>query len=687
MPRKRRRKETPQQKARTRRRHLLTLFAIVMAVYLSALGGSFVWSDREDVLQGQHRITTWSDIPAALTLPRERYRARLDGGAPDLNHGSWQPSVIFSNSLSWTLWGDCALCWHLENILWHLLTVFGLYVLGRHLLTEHRYANGMAFWAAALFAAHPAAVASVAWIGGRPELLSGAFGIASLAIFSRLQATTNMPRKHHRRWLIGLTLSAIVAMGASEVAYLLPVAALLIAGMSAKQRGRSAVRGIAPMRWQGIGLLFAVLAAFLIWRYLFVGGMHFSGPYPSESFINNLGSGLRHLWYFIEQATLPAEPVISDVWKISNGWGAGEVAALLGTLLLVGAVLFGLRLGHPSAFGGAWFLLWLLPGIGLIPSDRYHNEQSLYLAIWGMVLALVFATTLAWRPIGRQLVRGSETIIFAPVLVVFVVISGFSNARWWSHERLFESEIASDPLYMEGRVQLAKLALEQNKPVDALNHLLTAIESHSKKKFTGYWDGATTYRLLGETQLRMALYDDAVGSLKRSLELRPASARTWQLLGQTYLEMGQYVEAEQSLRMAQQSAPQRVSIRADLGVALIMQRKIKQGRVYLEAALMNPKSSNYLRQSAMGISLLEERKYAAAEKHLRAALSFRERSNTRAALAYDLWKQGREQEALENLSIALQTEDDGAAYVNWVNQQMQSEPSVLPGGSSVLIGQ
>ena len=136
--RRKRQRETPQQIARTRRRHIWALVALSLLVYVSALPGEFVWTDHQDILQGEYRLTDWNDVGDALTLPASQYRARFDGAAPDLQKGAWQPAAILSNTLSWWLWGDCKVCWHLETLLWHLLVVIGLYVVGRQVLAQQR---------------------------------------------------------------------------------------------------------------------------------------------------------------------------------------------------------------------------------------------------------------------------------------------------------------------------------------------------------------------------------------------------------------------------------------------------------------------------------------------------------------------------------------------------------------------
>lgn len=669
----RRRKQTPQQIARTRRHHLLALFIITFAVYISALPGDFVWHDYGDILEGQHRLTGLSDVDEALTLPRSRYRARFDGTAPELNSGSWQPGTLISNTLSWSLWGKCTFCWHLENLLWHLLVVFALYALGRHVLSEEHQGNTIAFWAAALFAAHPAGVSTIAWIGGRPELLAAAFGTLGLVAFTRLPATTAVRRNHIVRWIIGLFGLGLAAMLSHESAYLLPLAALLIATLGARQRGRDAFSGVAPSRWQGIGLLFGALFLVLLYRQLLVGGLHFPGSYPADGFFNNFGTALRHLWHFVEQALLPSEPVISDAWPITQGWGAGEVAALLGTLLAIGAVTVGLSLGYAAAFGIAWFLLWITPGVGVFPNDHYHSDHFLYLANWGLMLSVVYGIARIWRPLGRQLVRGSEAIVFAPLLVVLMVISGFSNARWWNHESLFEGEIASDPYYIEGRIQLAHHALRNNQPVDALNHLFEALQSLEDRQFTGYWDAAETYQLLALAQLNMELYPDALLSLEKALEARPSSARSRHMLGLAQIELQQYAEAASSLRLSWELAPDNPEIQADLGTALIGLGKSEKGRELLQHALSTEGAGNHLRHARLGYSLLEAQQFEMAARQLETALAYREKAQARAGLALAQWYLGQREDAYRNLSQAMQANDGDDEYVHWVDQQLHAE--------------
>lgn len=666
---KRRPRKNPEEIARSRRNHLVLLGLLTLLVFASSLGGDFVWSDREDILDGAYRIGSLDELGAALTQSRDAYRARDVGGLADTASGSWQPLTALSNTLSWSLWRDCAVCFHLENMLLHLLTVIGFYALCRHLMSQRRHGPRIAFWSAALFAVHPAVVHTVAWIGGRPYLLAGAFGIWALVAFSRLQATTKSRHGHVNRWLIALPVLTLFAMLAHETAYLLPFAALLVAGFESGERGRGALAGIAPIRRLALLQLFATLGLVLLYRHSVLGGIAFSGDYPTDSFFSNLGMALRHFWYLTEQMVWPSEPIVSDAWPLTRGWTMTEVAALLGFLLLLTLTVVGLRLRHPSAFGVAWFMLWLLPGIGVFPSDHYHNGQTLYLASWGIAFAVGYALFALWRPLGRQLVPGSEVVVYLPFLLTLGLITAFSNARWWDHVGLFESEIAHDPHYMEGRIELAKSALERNDAEVAMNHALAAIEASRDKNFTGYWSQRDAYLVLGRAQLEIGLLHEAAGSLAHALSARPGDAQILYWLGVAQIETKDYAAAESNLRLALQVAPDMAEANADLGTALAAQARYVDAYPLLAEAIEHG-LGNARRHQAMARTMIDAGRLEDAAHHLEKALATREEAETRARLAWLNWQLGHKDKAHADLNMAMQLEEESSEYVTWVRQQI-----------------
>ena len=70
----------PERIAAIRKQHTLLLALLVLIVFASTLAGGFVWSDREDLLQGAHRIDSVADI-GAVTRDAAGIDA-LENGSP-----------------------------------------------------------------------------------------------------------------------------------------------------------------------------------------------------------------------------------------------------------------------------------------------------------------------------------------------------------------------------------------------------------------------------------------------------------------------------------------------------------------------------------------------------------------------------------------------------------------------------
>lgn len=661
---------SPERVALVRKRHLQLLGLLVFMVFASALGGDFIWTDHDDLVEGAYRIDSWSDIRTALTQTGEEYRSIKLATPPAAEPGTWQPLVIFANTLSWSLWGDCAFCFHLENLLLHLALVIGVYALGRHLLSHRRHGNRIAVWAAALYAVHPATVSSVAWVGGRPILLAAAFSVWTLVIFTRLQATTKSRPGHVRRWLLGLTLTSTFAMISHGSAMMLPLLALFVATFEAMERGRHPFGGISPRRIKGIGVLFGIALVIAFYRMQVIGGTHLFTGHPADGLANNIGTALRHFWFLLGESVLPGEPIVSDAWPLTVRWGAAEVAGLLGLLLVVAGVMVGLKFKNPAALGVGWFLLWLLPGAALFPGVHYHDSQVLYLAVWGLTLAFAYALLRLWRPIGRQLMPGSEGILFVPLIAVLAVITAFSNVRFWDREGLFESEVISDPLFIEGRVQLARLSLEAGEPAIAADHLRTAIEVAQDDSYTAYYPAFETLLLLGRAQAGMGQFEDADASFVAAAKLAPDNPDVAYWQGVAKLQEGRPAEAETLLRAVLKRRPGHIDAKAELGVALAEQQRYVEAHPFLAEAI-TAGHGNVRRHRALARAFIDAGELAGAGREIEATLALEESANDHALLAWVLWQQGEQDAARQSLELASGTllPGEDRSYVEWVGEQ------------------
>ncbi len=93
--------------------------------------------------------------------------------------GLYTPLPMLSFMVDHALWSDNVIGYHLQNMLWHSLTVLVVYRLFRAL----NLSVPVAFFVTMLFAIHPQRVESVVWISERKDVMSGFFYFSSLLLW------------------------------------------------------------------------------------------------------------------------------------------------------------------------------------------------------------------------------------------------------------------------------------------------------------------------------------------------------------------------------------------------------------------------------------------------------------------------------------------------------------------------
>lgn len=165
---------------------LLLLLGLVVAVYISGLGGDFVIDDRtyfiDNDLLPALRPWSFSDI----FLRASNYWAEL------------LPVRDFFYVLQYQLFADSPFGYHLVSLLLYLLVIVAAWQLVSEL---HKLDNAgvpcyfRLFFALAFFALHPLHVESVAYISGQKDLLCALFSFSSIIIALRLLNTHRFASK------------------------------------------------------------------------------------------------------------------------------------------------------------------------------------------------------------------------------------------------------------------------------------------------------------------------------------------------------------------------------------------------------------------------------------------------------------------------------------------------------------
>ena len=383
----------------------LAVAALAAAAYVPSLFAVFQFDDY-NVIVHYPTVHSW-----------EALFERAGGGV--------RPLLKASYTLNWTL----GFGFSLFNILIHALNAALLFCVGERLFRDRR----AALIAASLFALHPAATEAVTYISGRSSSLMAAFYLGAMLSYL-----------HGRRWLSVLLFFAAVAT--RETAVTLP-AALLLCEVCRGERFSEIVR----RQWPHWALLLAGGVFLLLnQRYFDLIAYGFGERSLGDNLLTQVG-GVSYL--ILRLVSLhgynidPALPTLAEWTPV-----LAFQALLLGSLLVVG--LANLRSRPWIAFGVLWFFLQLAPTNSIVPRLDVANDRQLYLASWGLFLALAFQLREHWK-------------YAIPVLGAFLVSSVVRQLDYRSEIALWESDVALAPWNARAHNNLGYAYQLAGRPQDA----------------------------------------------------------------------------------------------------------------------------------------------------------------------------------------------------------------------------
>ncbi len=311
--------------------------------FLPSLAGSFQFDDF-NVIVNQPAVHSW---PAFL------------------EHATGvRPLLKASYTLSWTLGGG-AFGFHLFNIAVHALNTALVYEVGRTLCQRWNCERQAALFAALFFALHPVQVEAVTYISGRSSSLMALFYLASMLVYLR-----------GGHWALSGLLFALAA-ATKETALTLPAALALCELCSPKPQFR---RQTAHWAILAMALAFVLFNA----RYRELATFGFTQRGVWENLVTQAGG----VSYLVARLLGLLGPNIDPALPAGVAWtpaSAGQASLLL---LLLGLGIAQLRRRPWIGFGVLWFFLQLAPTNSLIPRLDVANDRQLYLAGWGLCLAL-----------------------------------------------------------------------------------------------------------------------------------------------------------------------------------------------------------------------------------------------------------------------------------------------------------
>ena len=489
------------------------LVLLVLAVYLPSLGGGFVWDD--------------------LLLVQQNPLVKGELSLRSLWFSTDFPLSSLALWLEWLAFGNHAAGYRIVNALLHA----GSCLLLWRLLARLKIPGG--WLAAALFAVHPVAVGSVAWISEIKNTLSLPFYLLSLGWFMDFEERHGTGQESRARLLYALSLAAFgLALLAKTSTVMLPVVLLGCAWWRRGSLGKCYLFKTAPH--------FALALAFGLMTVWFQTRQTLAGfTLPPESFGSRLAGAGMAVWFYLGKALLPFQlNAIYPHWEIDPH----TAAAYLPVLLLVGvaAAGWGFRRswGRPALFALGCFAANLFPALGFF--DMYFlvfsrvSDHFQYLALLAP-LALVAA---GLSSVGGKIIPR----VVGVVLVTGLGLLAAQRARVYAtDEALWRDTLARNPAAWNAHNNLGCILAEQNELSGAAEHFVVSLKLNPRN--------VSAHCNLGRALLLKNNFPEAETHFRAALEIKPDHVDTLKAYAGALAGQRRQVEAVKLLREALRLKP------------------------------------------------------------------------------------------------------------------------------------
>jgi tetratricopeptide (TPR) repeat protein len=593
-------------------------FAIISAcwvalLYRHVIGDGFVYDDVAQI-QNNPALTSWHSVwgYARNAVP---FNSEFRG----IGGSFYRPLFWFSLALDRVLWGLNATGFHLTNLLLHWAN--GL--LAFFLLRRSREPIFLSGAVCIIWLGLPINTEVVAWISGR------SIALAVLFLLTSLMSADWYLRSHRIVALLCYATASFGSLLSHEIGILtLPMTCLLLYAAAPMRRNW--------IRLAGVGL--AVDGVYLQLRH--AAGGHLSSGTPLLS-----GFGIA-FWKYVRWMLLPLGMSIERSTDVpANGHPMMTVAAFIGLLVLLIAILH-LRHKQPEAAAGLmWLCIALFPFCGIVPIYQGMAERYAYLAALGLALAVVGLLS--------NLKNGTRSVVLGTVILWLLWGVWRLNARvldWREEISIYSKSLEATPKSSILLFNLGVVFAEAGDDAKAADYYRRAISF--KPNYT------SAIINLGSLLQRQGNYSQSAALYQRAISLDPQDPDAWVNLGNLYLQLASNQQAKCAYEKA--IALKSNDFEAFIGLGAALQRSSDFSaaeQAYWHAIAIDPSQASAY--GNLGALFLQQGKLAAAREELARAI---EHNRSYAPAYFDLGvmyeQTGRCDLAIEMYKKALDIQPD-----------------------------
>lgn len=446
---------------------------------------------------------------------------------------NWHPLTWLSLQIDVTLFGIEPAGFRFTNIVLHATTAILLFLFLRW-TTDNLWPSALV---AGLFLVHPLRVESVAWIAERKDVLAGLFWMLTLLAYARYVRRPGV-------WPYLLVLVVFVlGLSAKQMLVTLPVVLVLLDWWPF---GRLSTVSWKRLALEKVPLLVLALGAGVL---TLLAQTRVEHTLETLSLRARILNALVAYWRYIGKSLWPNDLCFLYLHPgDQTSWLVGLTAGI-GLLTVTGFVLSSWARQRPYlAVGWLWFVLTLLPVIGLIQvGNQAMADRYSYIPQIGLWVMLVWTIADGLKQAGTDVLR--YLLIGAAVVAIGILtVLTWLQATTWRDPFTVWSHVAKvEPSNHLAHNNLGQLFADAGQFAEAEQHILRAISAHPGF-VVGYWN-------LGTVRQRKQDWKGAAEAFEQGLRLQPDHFEMRRLLARAYLIERRYAEAEKVLRELLEKQP------------------------------------------------------------------------------------------------------------------------------------
>jgi tetratricopeptide (TPR) repeat protein len=505
------------------------LVAAVFAVYWPAITAGFVFDD--DVLIMHNPSLDSGDALHRIWCTSENYE--------------YLPITYTAFLIERRLWGDSASGYHLVSLILHAINALLVWQVLRQLRVPG------AWLAALLFAVHPVAASSVAWISEQKNLWGLLFGLISLSCYLTFQADGK------RGWYALSLIAFLAALLGKTSIVLAPVVILLCTWWQTGRIRRKDWLLTAPF------FLLSLALGSVTVLFQFQRGIGDSvTPIPIGDYFERFKAAGFAIWFYLGKDLVPVHlSMVYPRWEYSQLTIWPSLA-----VLATGGILWRFRrsLGRTALFACGCYLAMALPILGFVKmsfmaySRVADHFQYCALPVAMAVLGAIGVWVCRREWTAERLWLAAATL--GMVVILFGVLTWQQAAVYKDSESLWTETLRQNPEAGVAHASLARVLVERGDLDGALRHYSEAARLGPENSYWRYNYG-TALKDHGDAAR-------AAVEFREVIRIEPGNVAAHNNLAQVLNELGQFKPALEHAKAAVALAPDSPQTHYNLGNSL-----------------------------------------------------------------------------------------------------------------------